>query len=83
MSVPSTRKYQSDGGPSMKDILLLLKGGDAPGDDPATLLRAGIVFWLIGATDGHAKNFSIFLGSVPLCHSASVMSCALISHRPG
>jgi serine/threonine-protein kinase HipA len=61
LSVPSTRKYQSDGGPSMKDILLLLKGGDAPGDDPATLLRAGIVFWLIGATDGHAKNFSIFL----------------------
>ena len=61
LSVPSTRKYQSDGGPTMKDILLLLKGGDAPQDDPATFLRASIVFWLIGATDGHAKNFSIFL----------------------
>jgi serine/threonine-protein kinase HipA len=24
-------------------------------------LKANIVFWLLGATDGHAKNFSIFL----------------------
>jgi len=24
-------------------------------------LKANIVFWLIGATDGHAKNFSVFL----------------------
>jgi serine/threonine-protein kinase HipA len=26
------------------------------------VLTAQILFWLIGATDGHAKNFSIFLG---------------------
>jgi serine/threonine-protein kinase HipA len=26
-------------------------------------LKAQVLFWLIGATDGHAKNFSIFLGS--------------------
>ena len=25
-------------------------------------MKAQILFWLIGATDGHAKNFSIFLG---------------------
>ena len=25
-------------------------------------MKAQIFFWLIGATDGHAKNFSIFLG---------------------
>ena len=45
----------------MKDILLLLKGSDAPSEDLAMFLRASIVFWLIGATDGHAKNFSLFL----------------------
>ena len=61
LSVPPTRKYQSDGGPGMKDILELLKGSDAPNEDPAAFLRASIVFWLIGATDGHAKNFSLFL----------------------
>ncbi|MGX1350128.1 serine/threonine-protein kinase HipA [Bradyrhizobium elkanii] len=61
LSIPPTRKYQSDSGPGMKEILELLKGSDAPAEDTAIFMRAGIVFWLIGATDGHAKNFSIFL----------------------
>lgn len=61
LSVPPTLKYQSDGGPGLRDILELLKGSDTPESDIATLLRASIVFWLLGATDGHAKNFSIFL----------------------
>ncbi|MCC6890178.1 MAG: type II toxin-antitoxin system HipA family toxin [Hyphomicrobiales bacterium] len=61
LSVPPTRKYQSDGGPNMMQLLGLLKGGDTPAEDQATLLKAQIFFWLIGATDGHAKNFSIFL----------------------
>lgn len=26
-------------------------------------MKAQIFFWLIGATDGHAKNFSLFLGT--------------------
>jgi serine/threonine-protein kinase HipA len=63
LSIPPTRKYQSDNGPGMKDIIQLLKGSDVPGDDLATFMRANIVFWLLGATDGHAKNFSIFLSS--------------------
>jgi serine/threonine-protein kinase HipA len=63
LSILPTRKYQSDNGPGMKDILQLLKGSDVPDDDLATFMRANIVFWLLGATDGHAKNFSIFLSS--------------------
>jgi serine/threonine-protein kinase HipA len=62
LSIPPTRKYQSDGGPGVRDIVELLKGGDRPIEDIAAFLRANIVFWLIGATDGHAKNFSVFLG---------------------
>jgi serine/threonine-protein kinase HipA len=62
LSIPSTRKYQSDGGPGVRDIVELLKGSDRPIEDIAAFLRAIIVFWLIGATDGHAKNFSVFLG---------------------
>ncbi|MER8444742.1 type II toxin-antitoxin system HipA family toxin [Mesorhizobium sp. M1066] len=61
LSVPPTRKYQSDGGPGMREIVELLKGSDTPDEDIATFLRTCILFWLIGATDGHAKNFSIFL----------------------
>ena len=62
LSVPPTRKYQSEGGPGMTGILELLKGSDNPAADQKTFLKAQILFWLIGATDGHAKNFSIFLG---------------------
>lgn len=62
LSVPPARKYQSDGGPGMRDIIGLLKGSDTPDADIATFMRANIIFWLLGATDGHAKNFSVFLG---------------------
>jgi serine/threonine-protein kinase HipA len=61
LSIPPTRKYQSDGGPDMTAIFRLLKGSDSPDDNLAAFMRANIIFWLIGATDGHAKNFSIFL----------------------
>lgn len=61
LSVPPTLKYDSDGGPGITDILDLLKGSDDPDADQRMFLKAQIVFWLLGATDGHAKNFSIFL----------------------
>lgn len=61
LSVATSRKYQADGGPGMLAIADLLKGADSPADDHRTLFQAQLVFWLIGATDGHAKNFSVFL----------------------
>jgi len=61
LSVPPTLKYQNEGGPGMVDILDLLKGSDTPVEDQEIFLKAQLVFWLIGATDGHAKNFSLFL----------------------
>ena len=62
LSIPPTRKYQSDGGPGMREIVDLLKGSDRPETDIVTFMRACIMFWMLGATDGHAKNFSIFIG---------------------
>lgn len=61
LCVPPTRKYEPDGGPGMRQILRLLKASDEPEADQRTFLKAQIVYWLLGATDGHAKNFSIFL----------------------
>ncbi|TJX52285.1 MAG: type II toxin-antitoxin system HipA family toxin, partial [Mesorhizobium sp.] len=61
LSVPPTRKYQSEGGPGIPEIVALLRGSDTPEEDITVFMRAGVLFWLIGATDGHAKNFSIFL----------------------
>jgi len=77
LSFPPTRKYQSDGGPRMMDVLDLLKGSDEPARDQSTFLMAQILFWLIGATDGHAKNFSIHLrpgGSFSLTPIYDVLS---------
>jgi serine/threonine-protein kinase HipA len=61
LSVPPNLKYESDGGPGITDIVKLLRGSDEPLSDQRLFLKANIVFWLMGATDGHAKNFSIFL----------------------
>jgi serine/threonine-protein kinase HipA len=63
LSVSPARKYQSDGGPGVVEIAELLKGSDTPIEDRLTLFKAQLAFWLIGATDGHAKNFSVFLHS--------------------
>jgi len=68
LSIPPSRKYQNEDRPenekqpSMVEILNLLKGSDRPAEDQKAFLKAQIIFWLIGATDGHGKNFSIFLG---------------------
>lgn len=61
LSVPPTRKYQSEGGPGIVEICGLLQGSDEPQRDRTNFLKATVLFWLIGATDGHAKNFSIAL----------------------
>lgn len=62
LSCPPSRKYQNEGGPGMVDILKLLNAGDTPAEDQKAFLKSQILFWLIGGTDGHAKNVSIFLG---------------------
>ena len=62
LSCPPSLKYQSQGGPGIVDGLNLLKASDTPAEDQKAFLKAQVLFWLIGATDGHAKNFSIFLG---------------------
>jgi serine/threonine-protein kinase HipA len=61
LGFPSTQKYQSDGGPTADGISRLLNASDMPDKDQAAFLASQIIFWLIGATDGHAKNFSLFL----------------------
>lgn len=54
-------KYESDGGPGIERIMDLLRGSEAAVEDRRDFLRTQLVFWLLAAIDGHAKNFSIFL----------------------
>lgn len=62
LGFPSSKKYQKSGGPGIQDIMELLRESDNPTADRETFFRAQIFFYLIGASDGHAKNFSLRLG---------------------
>lgn len=70
LSVPSHLKYQSDGGPGISDISGLLQGSDTPEADRHHFLKAQIIFFLLCAADGHAKNFSLMLESGGRFHLA-------------
>ena len=61
LSIPPAIKYEADGGPGIIKILDLLKGSDTPDVDREMFIKFQVVFWLLAATDGHAKNFSIYL----------------------
>jgi serine/threonine-protein kinase HipA len=61
LGVPGTRRYEADGGPGLRDILRVLDAGTNASADKAAFVKAQMVFWLLAATDGHAKNFSIVL----------------------
>ena len=57
---PGMRKYEVDGGPGMVDIAGLLRFSD-DASDVERFLKTQVLFWMLRATDGHAKNFSITL----------------------
>ena len=61
LGVAGTRKYESDGGPGICAILRQLDTSNNADTDKLTFIQAQLAFWLMAATDGHAKNFSIFL----------------------
>lgn len=58
---PSHLKYESEGGPGLHAIGTWLQGSARRDKDLATLLKTQVLFWMLAATDGHAKNFSIRL----------------------
>jgi serine/threonine-protein kinase HipA len=60
LGYPASQKYEKDGGPSIADCMRLLAGSEDDGDRESFAI-AQLTFWLMAATDGHAKNFSIFL----------------------
>ncbi len=62
MGFSSAQKYQSDGGPDINSCMDLLLSS-SNNSDRETFYRSQILFWLLAAIDGHAKNFSIFLNA--------------------
>lgn len=58
--VEGERKYESAGGPGMRRCLDILAGSANANEDRTHFLLSQLAFWLLAATDGHAKNFSLF-----------------------
>lgn len=80
LSIPPSRKYESEGGPGIAAIASLLKGSDTPAKDQRTFFKAQVVFWAMGATDGHAKNFSVRLAAGGRFHLAPLYD--VVSTQP-
>lgn len=59
--LPPSRRYEADGGPGVAKIMDLLRGSEAADEDRTNFFKSQLLFWLMAATDGHAKNFSLRL----------------------
>ncbi|HEY3983538.1 type II toxin-antitoxin system HipA family toxin [Cedecea sp.] len=57
----SSVKYESNGGPGIPQVMAFLLGSSEALKDRYDFMKFQVFQWLLGATDGHAKNFSIFL----------------------
>ncbi len=54
-------KYEAQGGPGIDRIMSVLAGSMTPEADKRTFFTAQVLFWMLCAPDGHAKNFSLFI----------------------
>ncbi|KVN29650.1 toxin HipA [Burkholderia pyrrocinia] len=61
LGVPPHLKYEAHGGPGVPDLVRILQRSETAREDLDTLFAALIVFWMLAAPDGHAKNFSLRL----------------------
>lgn len=63
LGIAPTQKYQADGGPGIEQIMNTLLGAEVAEEDRKDFFRTQILFWMLCAIDGHAKNFSLFLNA--------------------
>ena len=84
-ATPPALKYEADGGPGIKSCMDLLLGSAHAAEDRERFFTAQLVFWLLCATDGHAKNFSLHIdagGRYRLAPLYDVLSAyPILGHR--
>ncbi|GAP36396.1 HipA protein [Piscinibacter sakaiensis] len=59
--LPPPTKYEADGGPGIDKIFQVLEGSMAREQDRRVFFQAQVLFWMLCATEGHAKYFSLFI----------------------
>ena len=71
------KKYETEGKIGIECIMNFLKASENAYADRLNFFKVQILFWMLGAIDGHAKNFSIFIhrgGTFSLAPFYDVMS---------
>jgi len=58
--ISGSLKYGDEGGPGMRVIMDILLGSKQSHRDRTIFMTGQLLFWMLAAIDGHAKNFSIF-----------------------
>lgn len=61
LGVPPAHRYESDGGPGIVPIMKFLLGARDAQQHRLRFLKVQLLFWMLCAIDGHAKNFSVFI----------------------
>ncbi|MGM0569913.1 type II toxin-antitoxin system HipA family toxin [Marinobacter sp.] len=61
LGISPALKYENEGGPGIHDSMELLLGSQQANEDRAMFFKTQILFWLLAAIDGHAKNFSLYI----------------------
>ncbi|WP_413700625.1 type II toxin-antitoxin system HipA family toxin [Psychromonas sp. KJ10-10] len=85
-NTPSALKYENQGGPGIEQIMKHLLGSKNATKDRSDFMKAQVLFWLMGASDGHAKNFSIYIlpdGQFQLTPFYDVLSVFPVVNKKG
>ncbi|HQZ84185.1 MAG TPA: type II toxin-antitoxin system HipA family toxin [Actinomycetota bacterium] len=81
LSLPPSKKYETDGGPGITSIVNMLRSNlsvASAQNAVSRVLEAQALAWAMAATDAHAKNYSLLLaqGSVVLAPLYDLSSAA-------
>lgn len=63
LGIAPEKKYEVDGGPGIRDIMRVLDESSSSDLDRRNFMAMQVLLWLINSTDGHAKNYSIFIAA--------------------
>lgn len=76
LGIPGESRYEV----TIKQVMDLLLGSSQGQRDREEFLRRQVLYWMLGACDGHAKNFSLFLEAHGRFHLAPCYD--VVSHYP-
>lgn len=79
LAIMPTRKYQSEGGPGVSELLELLRVQSSARDEDMDSFLGAVGFnWLIAGSDAHAKNYSLLITGGPRVRLAPLYDLASI-----